>query len=55
MKLLRAFSDFIRMVFVLGAKGVCFLFSNALLVGKEMDWCFFSTEANNHSFRNFVA
>jgi len=39
---------------VLGAKGVCFLFWNALLVGKEVDWFFSSTEANNHSFRNFV-
>ncbi len=55
MKLLGAFSDFIRNGYVLGVKGVCFLFWNALLVGKGVDWFFSSTEANNHSFRNFVA
>ncbi len=40
---------------MLGAKGVCFLFWNALLVGKEADWFLYSIEANNHSFINFVA
>ncbi len=35
--LLKAFSGFIRVMYVLGAKGVCFLFWIALLVGKEVD------------------
>jgi len=43
------------MMYVLGAKGVCFLFWNALLVGNEVDCFLSSTEANNHSCKNFVA
>ncbi len=36
-RVIKGFCGFIRVMYVLGAKGVCFLFWNALLVGKEVD------------------
>ncbi len=55
MKLLGAFSDFIRNDACAWCEGEFVLFSGALLVGKEVGQFFSSTEANSHSFRNLVA